>query len=86
MQTTTFARDGGHKSVIICDNGISIFVSTKTYLTRKGATAANVRVKQLCGPGYSKRNLVGRGGIAESTNLKDGKVTVNYTIENVTSF
>ena len=85
MKTTTLPRDGGFKSVIVCENGISIFVSTKTYLTRKGATAANARVKKLCGPGYSKRNLVGRGGIAETTNLKDGKVTVNYEIENVTS-
>ena len=86
MQTTTLPRDGGFKSVIVCENGVTVFVSAKTYLTRKGATAANARVKQLCGPGYSKRNLVGAGGIAKTTNLKDGKVTVNYTIENVTSF
>jgi hypothetical protein len=85
MQTTTLPRDGGHKSVIICENGYSILVSTKTYKTKKGAEGANTRVDELCGPGYSKRNLVGPGGIARTTSLKTGKVQVNYVVENVTT-
>ena len=57
METTTFPRNGGFVSVIVCQNKKTFIVSTKTYKTKRGALAANSHVDAFCGPGYSLNNL-----------------------------
>ena len=79
MKMTTWNREAGYVSVVLFDNGTSAAVSTKTYATKKGAEAANTRLQELCGEGYSNMNLPYR-----TTNPEDGTVTVNYRTENLT--
>ena len=57
MKMTTWNREAGYVSVVLFDNGTSAAVSTKTYATKKGAEAANTRLQELCGEGYSNMNL-----------------------------
>jgi hypothetical protein len=76
METTTFPRNGGHVSVIVCKNGKTFIVSNKTYKTKKGAESANKKVSDFCGPGYSSNNM------PYKQTADDGTVTELYHTEN----
>ena len=57
METTTFPRNGGYVSVIVCNNKKTFIVSTKVYASKRGADAANKRLDEYCGPGYSLNDV-----------------------------
>ena len=76
MKTTTFERNDGYVSVIICENKKTFIVSTKTYKTKKGAENANAKLKEFCGENYSKNNIPYR------VTHDNGDVEVLYRTEN----
>ena len=76
MQTTTFPRNGGYVSVIVCDNKKTFIVSTKVYATKRGAEAANMRLDEFCGPAYKLNN------VPYTVTADDGSVATLYRTEN----
>jgi hypothetical protein len=78
IKLTTWNRGKGHVSVVLFDNNTSAAVSTKLYKSKKGAEAANARLVEFCGEGYSDNNIPWK-----TTNPETGEQTENYRLENL---